>query len=54
MARHRHIEAFPKTTDAHVTSLHGATFPVQVDGDFAGSYTHVRYCVEPRALAVVA
>ncbi len=53
VTRHRQIEAFPKTREAHVTSLDGTPFPVQVDGDFVDSCTEVHYGVEPRALAVI-
>lgn len=53
VARHRQIEAFRDVPEAHVDAVDDRPFPVQVDGDFIGSFESVRYRVAPRALAVV-
>ena len=54
VARHRQIEAFTGRDrgDASRPST-TAPFPVQVDGDYIGSFESVRYGVAPGALAVV-
>jgi diacylglycerol kinase family enzyme len=51
--RHRQVEGFPRVSEAVVTSIDDRTFPLQVDGDFLGEFSEVRYAVAPRALAVV-
>ena len=53
VARHRQIEAFTDVTEARVEALDERPFPVQVDGDYIGSFESVRFGVVPRALAVV-
>jgi len=53
VARHRQIEAFTDVTEARVEALDERPFPVQVDGDYVGSFESVRFGVAPRALAVV-
>jgi diacylglycerol kinase family enzyme len=53
VARHRQIEAFGGVTDALVESVDGRPFPLQLDGDFVGTYSSVRYGIEPGALSVV-
>lgn len=53
VARHRQIEAFTDVAEASVTALDDRPFPVQVDGDYIGSFESVRYGVAPGALAVV-
>jgi diacylglycerol kinase family enzyme len=51
--RHRQVESLPDTREAVVESLDGEAFPVEVDGDFIGEETLVRYAVHPLALAAV-
>ena len=59
-ARHRQIEEFDDITEAVVRSISSdqdglaRPFPVQVDGDYIGEYTELRFSVEPGALTVVA
>ena len=53
VARHRQIEAFTDVPKATVEALDDRPFPVQVDGDYIGSFESVRYGVAPAALAVV-
>jgi diacylglycerol kinase family enzyme len=51
--RHRQVDGFPELTDAVVTAVGDRDFPLQVDGDFVGEFSEVRYSVAPRSLAVV-
>ncbi len=53
VARHPQIEAFTDVSEATVEAVDDQPFPVQVDGDYIGSYESVRYGVAPGALAVV-
>jgi diacylglycerol kinase family enzyme len=53
VSKHRQIEPFPDVDGALVESVDGRPFPVQVDGDFIGEFSSVRYGIEPDALAVV-
>jgi len=59
-AKHRHIGEFDDVRDAIVRSIsmdedgQPRAFPVQVDGDYLGEHTELRFSVEPRALTVVA
>jgi diacylglycerol kinase family enzyme len=53
VARHRQIEAFTDVPEATVEALDDRPFPVQVDGDYIGSFASVKYGVAPAALAVV-
>ncbi len=53
VSRHRQIEAFTDVPYARVEALDDRPFPVQVDGDYVGSFESVRFGVSPRALAVV-
>src|SRR5215211_2773964 len=58
--KHRQIDTFDDVHEATVRSIsmdedgQPRPFPVQVDGDFIGEYTHLDFSVEPRALSVVA
>jgi diacylglycerol kinase family enzyme len=51
--RHRQIEGLPGVREARVRALDGASFPLEVDGDYLGERDEVRYSVRPAALAVV-
>ena len=59
-ARHRQIDEFDDVSEATVrsTSLdedgQPRPFPVQVDGDYIGEHTELRFLVDPGALTVVA
>lgn len=53
VARHRQIEPFSGIREALIEAVDERPFPVQVDGDFIGSFESVRYGVAPGALAVV-
>jgi len=53
VARHRQIEPFAGVHEATIEAVDDRPFPVQVDGDFIGSFESVRYGVAPGALAVV-
>ena len=53
VARHRQIEPFAGVREATIEAVDQRPFPVQVDGDFIGSFESVRYGVAPGALAVV-
>jgi diacylglycerol kinase family enzyme len=59
-SRHRQIEEFEDVHEAMVRSISTdrdgqlRPFPVQVDGDYMGEYTELRFTVAPRALTVVA
>jgi len=52
--RHRQIDGFPGVREARVTSVDGAPFPLEVDGDYLGERDEVRYRVKAGGLAVVA
>jgi diacylglycerol kinase family enzyme len=59
-SRHRQIDTFADVREATVRSIspdedgQPRPFPVQVDGDFIGEHTELRFSVEPGALTVVA
>jgi diacylglycerol kinase family enzyme len=58
-SRHRQIEEFDDVGEAIVRSISRddedqlRPFPVQVDGDYIGEHTELRFSVEPGALTVV-
>jgi diacylglycerol kinase family enzyme len=58
--RHRQIYEFDGIAEAMVRSVsmdeddQPRPFPVQVDGDYLGEYTELRFSVEPGALTIVA
>jgi diacylglycerol kinase family enzyme len=60
VSKHRQIDEFNDVTDAFVRSIsldedgQPRPFPVQVDGDYIGEHTELRFSVEPGALTVVA
>ena len=51
--RHRRVTGFRGVDRVTVRSADGREVPVQVDGDYAGSYEHVEFRARPRALRVV-
>jgi YegS/Rv2252/BmrU family lipid kinase len=53
VSKHRQIQPFANVNGALVESVDERPFPLQVDGDFIGEFSSVRYGIEPRALAVV-
>jgi diacylglycerol kinase family enzyme len=54
VVRHRQVTGFDPVQGATVLSADGRPFPVEVDGDFFGSFERVDYGVAPGSLAVVA
>ena len=58
--KHRQIDEFDGVAEAMVRSIsmdeddQPRPFPVQVDGDYLGEYTEMRFSVEPGALTIVA
>ena len=58
--KHRQIDEFDDVGEAWVRSISRdeddqlRPFPVQVDGDYIGEHTELRFSVEPGALTVVA
>ncbi len=60
VARNRQIDEFEDVGEAWVRSISRdeddqlRPFPVQVDGDYIGEHTELRFSVEPHALTVVA
>ena len=50
---HRHISGFSGVETAVARSVDGTPVPLQVDGDWVGDETEVRYAVVPRALTVI-
>jgi diacylglycerol kinase family enzyme len=60
VVKHRQIEEFDDVSEAVVRSISRdeddqlRPFPVQVDGDYIGEHTELRFSVEPGALTVVA
>ena len=58
--RHRQIDEFDDVSEAIVRSIsvdeddQPRPFPVQVDGDYLGEYTELRFSVDPGALTIVA
>ena len=58
--KHRQIDEFDDVTEAMVRSIsmdeddQPRPFPVQVDGDYLGEYTELRFSVDPGALTIVA
>jgi diacylglycerol kinase family enzyme len=53
VVRHRHVEGLQGVTEARVEGVDGLPFPVQLDGDYVGEFSALRYTAAPRALAVV-
>jgi diacylglycerol kinase family enzyme len=59
-SKHRQIEDYDDVQEAMVRSIsmdedgQPRPFPVQVDGDYIGEHTELRFSVDPGALAVVA
>jgi diacylglycerol kinase family enzyme len=53
VARHRQIESLGPMDRARVESADGRPFPLQVDGDYVGSFQAVEYGVVPHGLAAV-
>jgi len=59
-SQHRQIDEFSEVTEASIRAISqdsdGTTrpLPVQVDGDYIGEHTEMRWSVEPAALTVVA
>jgi diacylglycerol kinase family enzyme len=60
VSKHRQIDEFDDVTEAMVRSIsmdedgQPRPFPVQVDGDYIGEHTELRFGVDPGALTVVA
>ena len=62
LAAHKHgqVEAFEKVTEARIRSLSSdedgeiRPFPVQVDGDFIGTYEQITLRAAPQALSIIA
>ena len=60
VCKHRQIDEFDDVTDAMVRSVsmdddgQPRPFPVQVDGDYIGEHTELRFTVDPAALTIVA
>jgi diacylglycerol kinase family enzyme len=58
--KHRQIDEFDDVSEAIVRSIsvdeddQPRPFPVQVDGDYLGEYTELRFSVDPGALTIVA
>ena len=52
--RHRRVTGFSATQRVTVRSADGRAVPVQVDGDYAGSFERAEFTVRPRALRVIA
>ena len=52
--RARQVESLPRVTEARITAVGEAPFPLEVDGDYLGERDEVAFSVRPRALAVVA
>jgi diacylglycerol kinase family enzyme len=60
VSKHRQIEEFDDVAEATVRSIsmdedgQPRPFPVQVDGDYIGEHTELRFSVDPGALTIVA
>ena len=60
VAKHRQVETFEGVREAMVRSIsieeggNRRPLPVQVDGDYIGEYTEMRFSVAPGALTLVA
>jgi diacylglycerol kinase family enzyme len=55
VADHARVRSLERIASARVTSLDpGASFPLQVDGDYIGECTHADFRIDPGALRVVA
>ena len=60
VCKHRQIDEFDDVTEAMVRSVsmdddgQPRPFPVQVDGDYIGEHTELRFTVDPAALTIVA
>jgi diacylglycerol kinase family enzyme len=52
--RARQVDGFPGVTEARVTAVGDAPFPLEVDGDYLGEREEVAFSVRPGGLAVVA
>ena len=52
--RHRQVQGFTGVSEARVTAIGELPFPLQVDGDYVGTFREARYGVMPRGLTVVA
>jgi diacylglycerol kinase family enzyme len=52
--RHRQVESLGALDGLRVEALEDRPFPVQVDGDYIGEYTEMRFSVAPGALTLVA
>jgi diacylglycerol kinase family enzyme len=59
VSKHRQIEEFDDVAEATVRSIsmdedgQPRPFPVQVDGDYIGEHTELRFSVDPGALTIV-
>jgi len=54
VSKHRQIEPFPDVAEVLVETADDRPLPLQVDGDYIGEETSVRYTAAPGALTVVA
>jgi diacylglycerol kinase family enzyme len=52
--KHRRVTPFPGFTHMTVSSADGRDVPIQVDGDYVGSFATAEFRARPRALRVVA
>ncbi len=52
--RHRQVRGFSGVSEARVTAIGELPFPLEVDGDYVGTFRDAAYTVVPRGLAVVA
>lgn len=53
VSKHRQIAPFPHVHEAVIESLDERPLPVQVDGDYIGDETEIRFSAAPAALTVV-
>jgi diacylglycerol kinase family enzyme len=53
VSRHRQVQPLHGVTEALVETIDGRPLPVQVDGDYIGRESSIRYEVAPQALTVV-
>lgn len=49
---HPQVKSFPAVAAAEVTPIGGGLLPVEVDGEYVGELSSVRYGIAPRALAI--
>lgn len=54
LGRHRQIRTFTGLETLRVTTRDERELPLQVDGDYAGSFNSIDYSIDPLALSVVA